>query len=198
MEGLIHGGAYFRNFTVIISVILVLNCAASQKCSLFIKIVTFFESGVFSKSMAYASVDERLLSSLSCIHIPLRQNGWLWSASNWFRIALFLRKFNNIKTSRVLESPPKKVGGGVGRRWEVVREKRKKNMRHVRTRANCLLFTVQIIAGLHVTSRRPHHQHDRFVTWLQAKNWISLCLKSYQKCIAKCKGNLTTVSSYKH
>ena len=105
-------------------------------------------------------------------------------------ITLKLLEFSNL--------PQKKVGGGVGRRWEVVREKRKKNMRYVRTRAICLLFTVQIIAGLHVTSRRPHHQHDRFVTWLQAKNWISLCPKSYQKCIAKCKGNLTTVSSYKH
>ena len=51
--------------------------------------------------------------------------------------------FKNIKTSRVLESA-KKVGG---RGWEGEREKRKKNMRHVRTRAICVLFTEQIIGS---------------------------------------------------
>ena len=53
--------------------------------------------------------------------------------------------FKNIKTSRVLESA-KKVGGGGGRERE---RKEKKNMRHVRTRTICVLFTEQIIGSHH-------------------------------------------------
>ena len=51
--------------------------------------------------------------------------------------------FKSIKPSRVLESA-KKVGGGVGRERE---RKEKKNMRHVRTCAICVLFTEQIIGS---------------------------------------------------
>jgi len=50
--------------------------------------------------------------------------------------------FKNIKTSRVLESAKKWVEGVEGER-----EKRKKNMLHLRTRAIWVLFTEQIIGS---------------------------------------------------
>ena len=52
--------------------------------------------------------------------------------------------FKNVKTSRVLESA-KKVGGRGGRERE--RKEKRIYMRHVRTRAICVLFTEQIIGS---------------------------------------------------